>query len=278
MTRSLTIIGAGKVGKALGRLWALNDTFIIHDVLARSANSAQMAVDFIGAGVAVDSYATLRPADVYMIATPDDQIAASCAALVATGILVEGNIVFHCSGALASGVLNAASPCGASIASTHPIRSFAIPAQVVKHFAGTYCGAEGDPLALDILRDAFAAIGAEWVVIDRDLKILYHAAAVMASNYLVTLLDLAQQTYIKAGIAPDQALQLMGPLVRETVDNVFRYGPAKALTGPIARGDMQTVERQSKALQASNPQHAQLYDQMVGLTIELAKRKHDAAK
>ena len=227
---------------------------------------------FIGAGTPTCSIAALRPSDVYLLAVPDDQIAACCDALAATGILHEPNIVFHCSGALVSSVLNSAVKRGASVASIHPIRSFAIPAQVVEHFAGTYCGVEGDAPALAIMRQAFADIGAEWVVIDGAAKVLYHAAAVIASNYLVTLLDVAQQAYVKAGVADDVALKLMAPLVRETLENVLRIGPGKALTGPVARGDLKTVELQSKAVHAWDARDGAMYDVMASLTASLAAR------
>ena len=278
MNKTLTIIGAGKVGKTLGRLWSLNGTFTVQDVLTRSALSAQQAVDFIDAGRPIVHFSALQPADIYLIAVPDDQIESCCAALADTGLLAAGNIVFHCSGARSSALLSSAAQCGAAVASIHPIRSFAIPAQVVKHFAGTYCGAEGEAHALALMHVAFTEIGAEWVMIDTDAKIIYHAASVFASNYLVTLLDVAQQAYVQSGIAPDVALKLMGPLVRETTENVLRSGTLKALTGPIARGDLATVETQQRAVATWDALHGALYDQFVPLTMMLAARKHTTEK
>jgi predicted short-subunit dehydrogenase-like oxidoreductase (DUF2520 family) len=271
--KTLSIIGAGKVGKTLGQLWAANRTFEIQDVLNRSLDSAQRAVTFIGAGRATAAYTELRPADVYLIAAADDGITQCCADLARNGNLSATNIVFHCSGALPSSALQAAAQHGAAVASIHPIRSFAVPGQVAQDFSGTYCGVEGDARALDILNEAFSAIGARMVAIDAKAKILYHSAAVFACNYLSTLLDVAQQTYIKTGIPPDMALALMEQLVRETVDNIFRLGPATALTGPIARGDIATVERQQQAVAAWNPEYGVLYEQFAKLTIDVAARK-----
>jgi len=273
MRRTLTIIGAGKVGQTLARLWASNQIFQIQDVLNRSLESAQRAVTFIGNGTAVASYAELRPADVYLIAVPDDQIAACCDELVRSSNLSLQSIVFHCSGALRSAQLQAAALPGASVASVHPIRSFAVPEQVAQEFSGTYCGVEGDARAVDILSEAFSAIGARMVTINADAKILYHAAAVFACNYLTTLLDVAQQTYVRAGIPADAALELMAPLVRETIDNIFRIGPAAALTGPIARGDIVTAERQQRAIADWNQDYGALYQQLAKLTADLAARR-----
>ncbi|AMP00998.1 hypothetical protein CAter282_3185 [Collimonas arenae] len=271
----MSIIGGGKLGRTLGRLWHTQNSFTLFDILNRSASSAQQASAFIGAGTATASYADLRPADVYLLSVSDDQIAACCAALAAAGKLQSGTIVFHCSGALSSLALQAAIEHGAAVASIHPIRSFADPQQVAEHFAGTWCGSEGDDDALAVLGPAFSAIGGHLVPIQREQKTLYHAAAVFASNYLVTLIDVAQQVYAAAGIPPELALKLIEPLLSESAANAFRLGPATALTGPIARGDVTTVARQQRALQQHQPHLAELYRQFAELTTSLAARKQN---
>jgi predicted short-subunit dehydrogenase-like oxidoreductase (DUF2520 family) len=272
--RTLTIIGCGNVGKTLARLWVSNRTLTVLDVLNRTTESAQRAISFIGAGCAASDYANLRPADIYMIATPDDRIAACCDELARAGYLSADTVVFHCSGALPSIELRSAIREGASVASIHPIRSFAVPEQVAQNFSGTYCGVEGDPHALAILGEAFSGIGAELVPIQAVSKTLYHSAAVFACNYLPTLLDVAQEAYVKSGIPSDIALKLMEPLVRETIDNIFRLGPANALSGPIARGDMVMVEKQQHAVAAWDRQYGDLYQQFVTLTLALAASRN----
>jgi predicted short-subunit dehydrogenase-like oxidoreductase (DUF2520 family) len=278
LNASLSIIGAGKLGQTLGRLWSASAALRLQDVLNRSQVNAQSAVEFIGGGRAVSDYTALHPADIYLIATPDDRIAASCAALAQAGVLSPDSIVFHCSGALPSSCLQAAIELGAAVASIHPIRSFASPEQVAQNFAGTWCGMEGDRRALDVLAPAFETIGAKTVAIGTETKIHYHAGAVFACNYLVTLLDVARQSYERAGIAPDIALQMMAPLVRETMENVFRMGAEAALTGPIARGDMATASRQQQAVAAADPAHGQLYEQFMRLTADLAARRRPSEK
>jgi predicted short-subunit dehydrogenase-like oxidoreductase (DUF2520 family) len=273
LRRTLNIIGAGNVGKTLGRLWTLKQTFVCQDVLNRSIGSSQCAVSFIGAGHAIDSYANLRPADVWMIAAPDDQIMQCAEQLARAGSLSAGSVVFHCSGALLSSELQATQQLGAAVASIHPIRSFAVPAEVVQSFAGTWCGIEGDQRALDVLIEGFSAIGAQLVPINTDFKILYHSAAVFASNYLVTLLDVALQAYAKAGIPDDVALNMIEPLVRKTVDGIFQVGPEKALSGPIARGDLETAARQYRAVAAWDKRYGALYKGLGRLTADLAARR-----
>jgi predicted short-subunit dehydrogenase-like oxidoreductase (DUF2520 family) len=268
----LNIVGAGHVGRALGRLFAASGAFTVQDVLTRSPASATEAVRFIGAGRALDSHERLRPAAAWMLAVGDDHIAPVAASLAARGLL-DGAVVFHCSGAKGSGELAAAAGTGAHTASVHPIRSFADPDAVAAHFAGTFCGIEGDAQALAILAPAFEAIGARLVPIDAAAKTVYHAASVFASNYLVTLLDAALRAYQAAGIPSDVARELARPLATETLANVLRLGPEAALSGPIARGDMATVARQQAAVAAWDAPTGQLYAALADATINLAGRR-----
>jgi predicted short-subunit dehydrogenase-like oxidoreductase (DUF2520 family) len=271
MTVMLNIVGAGHVGRVLGRLLA--GSVQVQDVLTRSKASAQAAVQFIGAGRALADATALRRADVWMLAVGDDQIAPACAQLAACGLL-RGAVVFHCSGAKASTELQAARDAGASVASVHPVRSFADPAAVAQDFAGTFCGVEGDAAALAQLAPLLTAIGARTVVIDAAAKTVYHAAAVFASNYLVTVVDAALRAYQAAGIPADVARELARPLATETLANVFRLGPEAALSGPIARGDMQTVARQQQAVDGWDAPTGALYAALVDATTALARRKH----
>jgi predicted short-subunit dehydrogenase-like oxidoreductase (DUF2520 family) len=270
---TLNIIGAGHVGRVLGRLFAASGSFVVQDVLTRSMPSALDAAGFIGAGRAVGRITDLRRADAYMLAVNDDQIAAVCAALAASGSL-GGALVFHCSGAKSSAELAAAARGGAFTASVHPIRSFADPAQVARDFAGTWCGVEGDARALERLDAALAAIGAQAVAIDAAAKTVYHAASVFASNYLVTVLDAALRAYQAAGIPEQVARELARPLASETLANVFRLGPEAALSGPIARGDLATVARQQAAVERWDAPTGQLYRALVDATSGLAHRKN----
>lgn len=273
LRKTINIIGCGNVGTVLARLWVESGVLTIQDVMNRSMASAARAVSFIGAGRPLDAFKDLCAADIYLIGTPDDRIAQCCRDLADTGLLKPGDIVFHCSGALPSSVLQSASRRGASVASVHPIRSFAEPEQLVRSFAGTFCGVEGDRGAVDILEQCFSSIGAQLVPIDAQFKSVYHSAAVFASNYLVTLLDTAIEAYAAAGVPRDVALGLMEPLVRGTVDNVFRLGPTDALTGPIARGDTATVVRQYRAVSVWNKRCGLLYKLLGKLTADIAARK-----
>jgi predicted short-subunit dehydrogenase-like oxidoreductase (DUF2520 family) len=268
VAQTLNIVGAGHVGRVLGRLLAAQ--FTVQGVMTRSPASAAAAIAFIGQGSAP---AALARADITLLAVPDDQIAPVCAQLAASGVL-DGAVVFHCSGAKASTELAAAAVRGAHVASVHTVRSFADQAFVAGSFAGTYCGIEGDAEALAVLEPALRAIGAVPVAIDAAAKTVYHAAAVFASNYLVTVLDAALRAYQAAGIAEPVARALAQPLAMETMANVFRLGPEAALTGPIARGDTATVARQQLAVSQWDGASGALYAALAAATTDVARRKH----
>jgi predicted short-subunit dehydrogenase-like oxidoreductase (DUF2520 family) len=274
--RTLNIIGAGKLGRTLGRLWAQNGIFHVQDVMAAHLNSAAAAVEFIGAGRAMESMDRMRAADIWMLTPPDGSIVECCIALATCARLRAGDVVFHCSGSLPARVMAAAARVGAHVASVHPVKSIADPERATQTFAGTWCGIEGDAAALAVLRPAFEAIGARLFNIDPDAKTIYHAASVIACNYLVALIEAGTRCYEKAGLERGTALQVMEPLVRETLDNIFRMGTADALTGPIARGDHAVVTRQFEALAQWQPEIAAVYSKLGALAVELARERGSA--
>ncbi len=276
MAKTLNIIGCGRAGRTLATLWKRSRAFEIGDVLDRTLEISADAVAFIGSGRAVGSITKMHGADVWMLTPTDDQIGAACAALAGGDLLKPGNIVFHCSGALPSSELAAARARGANVASVHPLKSFAEPAAAVETFAGTYCAADGDPAALAVLRPAFERIGGIVSDIDPGFKTVYHAASVIVCNYLTALLETGVRCYEKAGFTRDDALTMMEPLVRETLDNVFRLGTVKSLTGPIARGDHAVVARQVEALAAWEPRIAAIYKELGAVAVELARAQGKA--
>lgn len=269
--KTLNIIGSGRVGRACGRMWAHAKVFKLQDVLTRSKQGAEEAVKFIGAGQAVGNLEEMRAAKVWMIATRDDAIVPSCATLARSGKIAPDDIVFHVSGATPSTALDALAEQGALIASVHPIKTFTDAELAVQTFAGTYCGAEGDPEALRILKAAFEKIGAKVFDIAPELKSIYHAGGVFSCNYLAALIEAGVRAHERAGIPRDASLNALEPIVRETVDAIFDKGPAQALTGPIARGDSATVTRQLAMVEAWDPKLAQLYRGLGLIAVALAE-------
>lgn len=274
--KTLNFIGCGKVGQALGTLWHRNGVFAIGDVLTRSATSAAAACTVMGAGSGVANPGTMRPADLWCIATPDAHIAQAVELLMALQPALSPATVFHCSGAQSSGVLAPLQQTGWSVASVHCILSFASVHAAVAQFPGTACALEGELQAVSILRPAMQAIGAQCFEIAARDKVLYHAAAVFATNFIPVLQGVAEAAWRTTGVPPAVVEQLRATLLRNAADNITRLGPAGALTGPAARGDVGAIERQSAVVRAWSGDAGDAYDALSALALRMAKTASDA--
>lgn len=247
--------------------------FLINEVLNKSLGSGQLAVQRIGAGRAITGMHELSPAEVYLLAAPDAQLNKLCRELQAAAVLRSGDVVFHCSGALSAAVLSSARKSGAKLASVHPIKTF-LAADEPADLTAVHCAIEGDAAALAILKPAFAALGGQLFALTADAKLIYHAAAVFACNYLTALLEVSAQAYEQAGLERQTALQAMQPLVNQTLENVFKNGTDKALTGPIARGEVQIIAQQLQALNEWNADYGALYKQLGAVALTLAQSQN----
>lgn len=280
--KSINLIGAGRVGRALGRAWHSSGTFCVQDVLTRSMASAGQAAAFIGAGRAVTEMAEMRPADVWMLAVPDSQIAPAAAALAkALAASPESDraqpaqpvtLAFHCSGALASGELEPLRTLGWQLASAHCLLSFANPDLALQQLAGTPCALEGDPLAVTALEPAFESLGVRCFALAAEHKLLYHAGAVFATNFLPVLQDVAERLWQQSGMPPELAHQMRATLLANAVHNIVALGPKGALTGPAARGDTSLVAAQGAAVAQWDAQAGVAYRSLSELAGQLARR------
>ena len=280
MAVTLHIVGCGRVGQSLARLWADAGTFSIGRVVNRSVASARRAVDFIGQGSAVESLGAVAAGDWLMLAVPDSRLEATVETIAGTiaGTIAESiartngharpGLVFHVSGAEPAEILR---PIGSPAASVHPVCPFSDPARAIETFPGSYALGEGDDEALDRLLPAFAGIGAETMRFSPIDKRRYHAATVAASNFLNVLDDLALSLAESAGLAPDQALRVIVALQRAGLANIERAGPVLSLTGPMERGDRAVCQRL-----ADTPGVAEsdLFMALARAAVDLAERKH----
>jgi len=268
---TLNLIGCGKTGSVLAYLWNRARTLRIGSVLTRSIVSATQAVEKIGTGTPVSSYQELGAADWTMLAVPDQQLEQVAAELAQTDVVTKDSVVFHLSGALESSILTNAGLHRGNLASVHPLRSFADFDTSVVDFTGTWCGYEGSVEIQPSLAQAFEHIGARMFNIKPNCKLFYHGASVMVSNYVNALVESGLKTYQRAGIDRDIALNLIGPVLRNTCDNIISSDPGRALTGPIARGDWRIVRLELQRLESADPDLAQVYKVMGKATLELAE-------
>ena len=271
--KTLNIIGAGRVGRSLAHLWHARGVFEIQDVLTTSVDSANEAVQFIGQGRVLSVMGDMRPADIWMLAVPDAQIS-EVALQLSKNMNVKDAIVFHCSGALASTIMAPLQQLACKLASAHCILSFSSPGMAVEQFAGTPCAIEGDSLATQGLHAAFTAIGAQPFAMASENKVLYHAAAVFATNFLPVLQVVAADLWRSTGMPQELIAPLNASLLRNAVQNITSQGAAKALTGPAARGDTQVVAMQGIAVSGWQPDAGQAYQALSTLAGRIARDGH----
>ncbi len=277
--QTLNVVGAGRVGQTLAHLWHTQQVFEVQQVLTRTPHSASDACTFIGAGQPTAKLHDLRGADVWMLAVPDAALAQAATDLAAHA-QVQGlppAVVFHCSGALTAAHLAPLVALGWQAASAHCILSFATPASAVQQFTGTACALEGQTNACVILREAFTRIGAGCFDVASAQKVLYHAAAVFATNFLPVLQTVAEDAWRATGVPAALIPSLRSSLLTNAVANINRLGPAGALTGPAARGDVAAIALQAQVVNAWDPQAGAAYEALSALALRIANTSKDTS-
>jgi predicted short-subunit dehydrogenase-like oxidoreductase (DUF2520 family) len=206
-------------------------------------------------------------ADVLWLCLPDKAIARVTAGLVkrVADRGFKGQIVVHSSGALSAGVLQAATKAGASVGSVHPLMSF--PTRTPVTLKGVSFAVEADVGTRRVLNQLVRRMGGRSFAIKAGNKALYHAVGVLSSPLLVSHLAAAHEAAAQAGFSPRQARQLIEPIARATLDNFFRNGPAKSFSGPIARGDVETIRLHLQALKP-HPILASVYRSLALYALE----------
>ncbi|WP_300668378.1 DUF2520 domain-containing protein [Desulfoluna sp.] len=273
MKATCAVVGCGRVGTSL--VVHLNRVgYPICGVASRSLGSAEKAAGLVpGTPFSTDPVDVTPGADVVFITTPDDSIAEVAVALAERGGFKEGASVFHCSGSLPSTLMAAVKEAGALIGSMHPLQSFAGTDLVVNPFDGIIMSVEGDDKSVEMALSMAADLGAKGLTIATHAKTMYHAAAVVASNCFVTVQDMAWTFIRDAGVSEQDAWSVLGPLIEGTLDNIKKVGPVEALTGPIARGDVATIDAHLDKIAEMQPDLTSLYKALCRHTVDVARRK-----
>ena len=270
--KRIAVIGAGRLGKSLAyQLKAAGHNVI--GIACRNAESSAKAAELTG--IACDSALKLTAlAEVVFLTVPDDSLQDVCARLALNGDPRLGTVVLHCSGSRPSSVLKTAKTAGAFTASLHPLQSFSGFDKDANPFLNVNFTVEGEPQAVALASGLAMDLGAaRCYTIDTQGKVLYHAAAVAASNYLVTLFNMAAALLAKSGIAKDDAFTVLAPLLNGTLKNLADNAPyyEMALTGPITRGDAEVVAAHLAAMRAKVPETVELYQALGLATVEVAR-------
>jgi predicted short-subunit dehydrogenase-like oxidoreductase (DUF2520 family) len=265
----LGFIGAGTVGTALA-IGLAKRGYAITAVSSRSGKSAKkLAKSIPGCRAAENNQAAADAAALVFITTPDGVIPE-----VASEVRWrEGQSVVHCSGADSTGILEPAKKAGAQTGAIHPLQTFASVEQAIGNLPGSTFAVEAEEPLLSTLKEIAAALGGNSIELKAEDKVLYHAAAVISCNYLVTLVKLATDLWQTFDIEPNQAARALLPLLRGTINNIENVGIPDCLTGPVARGDTGTIEKHLKALEEKAPAALPAYRELGRQTIPIALAK-----
>jgi len=265
----LGFIGAGTVGTALSI--RLSDRgYQVVAVSSRSQASAEkLAQEISGCRVAESNQAVADTAELIFITTPDGAIP-----VVASEVQWHpGQSVVHCSGADSTETLEPAKRLGAQVGAFHPLQTFPSIKQAIDNMPGSTFAIEAEEPLLTSLKDMATALDGTWIELKASDKVLYHAAAVMACNYMVTLIKLATDLWQTFNVPTNEAAKALIPLLRGTLNNIDNVGIPQCLTGPIARGDTGTIKKHIDALQKVAPAVLSTYRELGLQTIPISLAK-----
>jgi predicted short-subunit dehydrogenase-like oxidoreductase (DUF2520 family) len=262
-------IGAGTTGTALAVRLSQKECPVVA-VSSRTLSSAQKLAKLVpNCRVCHAAQELADAAELVFITTPDDIIAQVCGEVQWRG----GQCVVHCSGAHSVDILEPAKKLGAAVGSFHPLQTFADVNQAIENLPGSTFALEAEEPLLSTLKELTSLLNGSWVELKPGDKVLYHAAAVFACNYLVTLVKLALDLWRDFGVSSKEATKALLPLLEGTINNIVNIGLPNCLTGPVARGDLGTIERHLSALEAKSPSLLTTYKELGLQTIPIALAK-----
>jgi predicted short-subunit dehydrogenase-like oxidoreductase (DUF2520 family) len=261
-TPRVFIVGPGRLGCSLGLALLAVDGPRLVGLAYRSATGRARAEEWLApAGVPIVPVSDLGPdvlsaVDVVILAVQDSEVGAGARTLGPH--LAAHQVLLHTSGLLSAAEMRGPA-VSAALGSFHPLQTFVDPAAGPARLRGCVVACEGDDAAVRRSQQLATALGARSVRVASEGKAAYHAAAVVASNYLVVLTELAVRLCEVAGIAPGDAITMLAPLQRGALENLAEVGLPGALTGPLARGDVDTVRRHLAVIDARVPQLSVIY-------------------
>jgi predicted short-subunit dehydrogenase-like oxidoreductase (DUF2520 family) len=266
----IAIAGAGRVAQTLGRLLRERGECVAA-VASRQADHARAAVEFIGGGEAVTYSCLPQYAQHILIAVSDEAISTVAATLAEAGM--TRGAVLHTCGAHGPEILAPLAAKGVSCGTLHPMQTMASPAHGMAALPGCAFGITAEGEAAAWAERIALMLGGRAFRVPADKRALWHAAAVMAGNYVVALVDAAVMLMGAAGIEERDALAAISPLVKTSGANALSLGPVRALTGPVERGDVETVTTHANALAAVPPVVRAFYRAAALQALDIARRR-----
>lgn len=263
---TIVTLGAGRLGAALAYL--ARDAG--YTVAAATTSRRETAEEFSRTSGFFTGFNNVEAAtlgDVILLTVPDRIIPAVVEELISGKQLRPGQILLHTSGALSGDTLAPARQYGVAVGSMHPLQALANAEAARANLSGSYFAIDGDPRAIEAARCLAIDLGGRILQVPPQERVLYHAAACIASNYLVALLHVAEQLLGRWTSDQHEALQALLPLVNGTICNVAHQGTAAALTGPISRGDASTVAQHLEQLPS---EFVDFYQCLGRVTLQLA--------
>ena len=265
----LGFIGTGTIGSALALTLHSRGYPVVAVSSRYHASARKLAQAINGCSAVTDNQEVADTAEFVFITTPDDVIAS----VASQTKWRKGQYVVHCSGADTTDILEPARKGGAYVGVFHPLQTFAGAREALENMPGSTFTLEAEEPLLGILQDMASALGGHWIELKAGDKAAYHAAAVIACNYLVTLVKMATDLWQTFGIPREKATRALLPLIRGTVHNIETIGIPRCLTGPIARGDSGTIKKHLEALEKVSPDMLTTYKELGLRTIPIALAK-----
>lgn len=264
-------IGAGKVGTSFGIYLKENEINLV-GYYSKSLSSAKKSAIITHSCFYKDLSDLVQAVDIIAITTPDDVIIEIVKELIKLDKLLKDKIVFHMSGVHTSKILSPLELYNVTILSVHPLLSFSDPIKSAKELNNAFFTIEGSGYKYQEIKENLERLGNQFIEVSTENKELYHTALTVLSNYLVTLIDLGLEMLIKAGFSKQDATQIAEPLVNQTMNNIFQSNAEEALTGPISRGDIGTVNMHINNLRNANKQWLKLYKILGEHTVSIAEK------
>ncbi|MEN8904873.1 MAG: Rossmann-like and DUF2520 domain-containing protein [Clostridiales bacterium] len=267
------LIGAGKVGCSIA-IGLKKKNIELSGIYTKSQGSLDYLNDKLNTNFRNDLENTVESSEVIFIATSDSELEYITRQIInLKEISIKGKCFFHLSGALDSDELNLLNWQGAFTGSLHPIQTFANKKEGWKGLENIYFGFEGSLEARKIAAKFATLFEGYILLIKKDAKRLYHIAACFISNYLVSLAYTSEKLFELAGIDKKVGLDAFEPLVKNTLENIYKMGTVNALTGPVSRGDINTIAEHISSLHKNNSDLLDLYNSLGKITTEIAYKK-----